>query len=60
VKLSTRTKRVLSFAGIWFSGALLAALIITFPKVISAIIMISCGILLLVLSWRLVASYVND
>jgi hypothetical protein len=60
VKLSTRTKRVLAFAGIWSGGALLAALFATFPKVIAAIIMISCGIFLLVLTWQLVASYIDE
>lgn len=60
MKLSTRTKRVLAFAGIWFGGALFAILCATFPKVIAAIIMISCGIMLLVVTWQLVASYINE
>ena len=60
MKLSTRTKRVLAFAGIWGGLGLLFTLFATFPKVIAAIIMISCGIFLLVVTWQLVASYIDE
>lgn len=60
MKLSTKTKRVLAFAGIWGGLGLLFTLFATFPKVIAEIIMISCGIFLLVVTWQLVASYIDE
>ena len=60
MKLSTKTKRVLAFAGIWGGLGLLFTLFATFPKVIADIIMISCGIFLLVVTWQLVVSYIDE
>lgn len=60
MRLSKGTRRALAYAGVWGSIGLLLALCATFPKVIAAIIMISCGIMLLVVSWQLVASYINE
>ena len=60
MKLSTRAKRLLAYASLWGGLGLLFALFATFPKVIAAIIMISCGIFLLVVTWQLVASYIDE
>lgn len=60
MRLSKTAKRVLAYAGIWGGLGLGIALCATYPKVIAAIIMISCGVMLLVVTWQLVASYINE
>ena len=60
MKLSTRTKRVLAFAGIWGGIGLLLVLFATFTKVIAAILMIACGAMLLIMTWQFVATYINE
>lgn len=60
MRLSKTAKRVLAYTGIWGGMGLALTLFATFPKVISTIVMLSCGIFLLVVSWQLVASYINE
>lgn len=59
MKLSRRTKRVAAFAALWVGIIMLAALIISFPKLSMFVLLGSAAAILARETWELVGSYIN-
>lgn len=60
MRLPRGARRVTAFAGLWTGIALMLVLCATFPQVIAWILIIACAIMMLILTWHLVSTYIDD
>ena len=53
-------RRITAFIALWAAILTVAALCFAFPTVVAAIIVVSCLVMLLIITWNFVVMYIDE